>query len=58
MAHFGVRGEELASTSSRLDTRENQEISLMVIKASTTHLVGEGQSIVRSLLFVNDNYAH
>ena len=31
---------------------------LMVFEASGTHLVGEGQSIVRPPLFVGDNYAY
>ena len=31
---------------------------LMAIEASPTHLVGEGQSIVRPLLFNGENYAY
>ena len=42
MAQMGVvrRGEEEASTSSKLD--KNEEICLMAFEASGTHLVGEG----------------
>ena len=50
------RGEEEASTSSKLD--KNEEICLMAFEVSGTHLVGERQSIVRPPLFVGDNYAY
>ena len=52
------KGEEIVSTSSRLKTIRNDEMCLMVIKASGNHLVEERQSIVKPFLFVGDNYAH
>ena len=52
------RGEKIVSTSSRQKTCGNEEICLMAIKGNETHLVGEGQLIVRPLLFVSDNYAY
>ena len=60
MAQYDVmrKGEEEASTSSRRDTTDNEELCLMAIEAISTHLVGEGQSIVRPLLFVGDNYTY
>ena len=60
MALDGVirRGEEIASISSNQSIRKNEEICSMGIEVSTTHLVCEGQSIVRPLLFVGDNYTY
>ena len=52
------KGEEIASTSSKQGTTENQEMCLMEIESGTTHLVGEEQSIVRPPLFVGDNYTY
>ncbi|XWS35027.1 hypothetical protein CRYUN_Cryun21dG0090300 [Craigia yunnanensis] len=60
MAQYEVvrNGEEEASTSLRQDLRENLEMCFMTIEAGGTHLVGEGQSIMRHPLFVGDNYAY
>ena len=56
---YVVKGnEELPATNSRQDTRKDEEMCLMAIKASLTHLVGEGKSIVRPPLFNGENYAY
>ena len=46
------RGEKIASIS------ECEKMCLMAIENSGNHLVGEGQSIVRPSLFIDDNYAY
>ena len=52
------RDEEKALTSLRHDTSKSQKLCFMAIEPSTTHLVGEGKSIMRPPLFVGDNYAY
>ena len=39
------RDKEIISTSSRQKTNESQEMCLMAIEASGTHLVGEGNQL-------------
>ena len=38
--------------------QDTQEMCLMAFDADANHLVGEGQSIVRPPLFVENNYAY
>ena len=47
--------EELAPTISQ---RNTQKMCFMALEADSNHHVGEGQSTVRPLFFVGDNYAY
>ena len=41
-----------------ISQRNTHEMCFMALEANTTQLVGEGQSTVRPLLFVGENYAY
>ena len=41
-----------------ISQRNTQEMCFMAVETDTNHVVGEGQSTVRPLLFVGDNYAY